>query len=427
MNRFFKLLIILVLILSACVKKTAPPPVIEIFSPSHLSTWQVEDSIYVQAQIESSIALTYIEIHLLNTNQISVNPVLTIYPEGNSKSLNLNYAISNTSIESGQHYFMIEASNGEAEEKAYVNIMISSIPKQSLCLIAYGYESGSLTHIYKVDSLLTQTQFKELNGDFDGGAINSENQVIYSIGKYSGSFYSINAQSGAIINEIPAIINPPFPYFNTLSYQNNLLLIGLYEGYINGYFGNGNLKFSYIVDLFRPKKLKYDGKYILGSFEYQSGGAAAFGVIWEISGLVKDMVFTSFETVEFFRVEGDLVLIFANNGINSEVYTLNTQNMVVTKIKTLPAGDIYSAVQCSTDDFIISHVNGLLIYNYGNNTYADFYSGAKKGELCFDEVDERLYLSSGKEIYSYTWPGAIESGPLVMPDSIRDIHILYNR
>ena len=427
MNRFFKLLLVLFPLITSCVKEKAPPPLIEIFSPAHLSGWDSGDSIYVQAQVTSSINLEYIIINLLNTSQISVNPVQTIYPSGNSHSINVNYALSNTGIESGQYYLMIEAANADATERAYVNVMISGVPKRSMALIAYGHETGSPTHIYKVDSLLQQTQFKELSGDFKEGAVNSENQTIYSIGEYTGSFYSINASSAAIINEIPAIVNPPFPYFCSISYTNSLLLTGLYEGYMKGYYGNGSQKFSYFLESYSPLKLKYDGNYILGSFEYHYGEIPAFGVIFEISGFIKNVVFITFKPVDFYRITSDLVLIFANNGTNSYLYTLNTQNMVITKIKTLPTGNLYSVTQCGISNFIMSHDNGLMIYDFGSNTYADFYPGAKTGQLCFDEVDERLYLSSGKEIYSYTWPGAVEGGPLTMPDSIRDIHILYNR
>lgn len=427
MGRIITFLVFSVAFLFSCKKETAPPPVIEIFSPSHLSGWSVGDSIHVVANVQSSIDLEYIEINLLNTDLINVNPVLSILPNGSNFSINEYYSISNSNIESGQYYLMIEASNGDATERKYVNISLSSIPKRSLALIAYGYETGLQTHIYKVDSLLQSQQFKELNGDFAGGAVNSENQNIYSIGKYTGSFFSIDASSGAINNEIPAIINPPFPYFNCISYQNKDLLLGLYEGYINGYYGNGNLKFSYLVSLFRPEKLKYDGTYILGSFQYHTGGAKAFGVIYEISGMVKDIVFTSFDVVDFFRVSGELVLVFANNGTQSEVYTLNTNTLIFTQIGSFDSGNIYSATDCGNNTFVLSHNNGLVAYNYNSNTSSDFYLGAKNGILTFDEVDERLYLSSGKEIYSYTWPGAVESGPLVMPDSIRDIHILYNR
>jgi len=427
MSRITAIIAILIFALCSCVKETAPPPQIQIFSPSHLSDWGVGDSIFVQAQVNSSIDLEYIEINLLNTSQISVNPVQTLYPGGSSYAINTYYPVTNSALESGQHYFMLEASNGDATERAYVNIMLSGIPKRSMALVAYGYDAGSLPHIYKVDSLLQESLFKELSGDFKNGAVNPKDQLVYSIGEYSGSFYSIDAQSGTIINEIQATINPPFPYFTGISYTNSLVLLGLYEGYIKGYYGNGALKFSYLMSLFRPQKLKYDGTYILGSFEYYSGGAPAFGVIYEISGAVKDILFTAFETVDFFRASGDLVLIFGNNGSQSNVYTLNTNSMIITQIHAFDAGKIYSVTQTGSETYVLSHDNGLIYYNFGSNNSSSFYSGAKKGILCYDEVDERLYLSSGNEIYSYTWPGAAESGPLLMPDSIRDIHILYNR
>lgn len=427
MTKILILLSFIILITSSCKEKEFPPPFIEVYSPSHLQSYTIGDSISINANISSQSMLEFIKISLVNTNLINVNPVMSISPTAENYSLTLQYPISNTSISSGQYYLIIEAANSSASEKAYISINISSIPKRSLSLIAFSYETGNPVHIYKIDSLLQSTQFSELSGDFGGGAVNPVSQYLYCMGKYTGPLRTIDANSGSIIDEIPAVIQTPFPYYNCISWENNLLMVGLYDGYINGYFNNSNLKFSYLIEHFRPQFIKYDGTYLLGSFNYQSNNAPSVGAIYEISGYIKDILFTAYSIIDLYRVSGDDVLLFTMNGAQAELYTLDTYNMIITFKKALPSGYIHSVANLGNSKYLISHDNGLIIYDYISNISSNFYLGAKSGKLCYDEVDERIYLSSEKEIYSYTWPGAQESGPLNLPDSIKDIHILYNR
>ena len=427
MAKTLKLLALIILFASSCKEDEVPPPFIEVYNPSHLQSYAVGDSISISASISSGSILEYIKISLVNTNLINVNPVMSIYPETENYSLTVKYPISNTAISSGQYYLIIEAVNSSSSEKAYTSINISSIPKRSLSLIAFSYENGNPIHIYKVDSLLQFTEFSELSGDFGGAAVNPVSQYIYCMGKYTGPLRTIDANNGSIIDEIPAVIQTPFPYYNCINWENNLLMVGLYDGYIKGYFNNTNLKFSYLINHFRPQFIKYDGTYLLGSFFYQTNNAPGVGIIYEISGYIKDILFTAYSIVDMYRVSGNNVLLFTMNGSQAELYTLDTYNMIITIKKTLASGEIYSVCDLGNNKYLMTHDNGLIIYDYISNTSSDFYPGTKPGKLCYDEIDEKVYLSFEKEIYSYTWPTAQESGPLNLPDSIKDIHILYNR
>ncbi|HBG70167.1 MAG: hypothetical protein A2W93_10545 [Bacteroidetes bacterium GWF2_43_63] len=420
--------LIVAVAVSSCREETYEPPFIQMYSPSENSAATTGDTLQVSGSISSAVPITYVKIVLLTTAYVQACPAVTINPGTENYSINTEYIISNTSLLSGTHYLYIEAGNGYSASTKFIRLTVTGIPKESRSLVVFCHEKANdNVKIYKVDSLLNYSLFKQLPDDFQEGAVNSQNQLIYSMGQYKGNLYFLDAANGSVVDQVNALNNPPFPYFESLYWGNNLLIVGYYDGRIEGYFGNGNLKFVYTFDNYRLHQVSYDGIYLLSVLEYFNGSMFFTGAIYEYSGLLKDMVYGTYKVQNLFRVSGNDVVLFCNEGTQPSVRTLNTYSMVITHLKNLPAGEIYGVSQIDYDRHLISHSDGLFVYSFDDNTYAEIGNATTFGDVVYDETDDVLYLSSGKNINAYSYPTGSLIGTVALPDSIKDIKILYNR
>lgn len=422
------LVLFLVPVLLSCKKDTGEPPVLQVFSPSDFLICGVGDTLSVSGNVQSASSVDYVKIVLTNYNYVTMCPAITIYPTTENYTFNSEYILSNQNLESGNYFLLIEAVNQYGYDRVYLHLSVSGIPKESRSLMAFCYEkSNGNTHIYKVDSLLLYSLFKQIPGDFYEGAISSADQLIFSMGRYNGNLEFIDASDGSIVQQIDVINNPPFPYFESLTYSNGRLIVAYYDGRIDGYSGNGSYKFSYSVENYRAKRVRYDGTYLLAVLEYYIGGSMYVGVIWENSGFLKDVIYTTYSVEDLYRVIGNDVAVFCNESNQPTVKTLNTYYMNITQRKILPAGIIYSVVQVNSDRYLISHSDGILVYDYNSNTSNEIGNATLFGKMVYDETDNIIYMASGRDINAYSYPAGNWIGTLVLPDSIRDIQILYNR
>ncbi|KAF5032071.1 hypothetical protein DSECCO2_621150 [anaerobic digester metagenome] len=413
---------------SSCREETYEPPFIQMYAPYENTVACTGDTLQVSGSVSSAVPLTYIKIVLLTSTYIQACPALTINPNTENYSISNEYVLSNTALESGVYYLYIEAGNGYGASTRYIKLFVSGIPKKSRSLIVFCHEKANDdVKIYKVDSLLNFSLFKQLPDDFQEGAVNSQDQLIYSMGCYEGNLYSIDAAGGNVVDQVNAIIDPPFPYFESLYWGNNLLIVGFYDGRIEGYYGNGNLKFVYSVDNCRLHHVNYDGTYLLSVLEYYTGGMFFTGAIYGNSGLLKDMVYGDYNVVDLFRASGNDVVMFCNKDTQPCVRTLNTYSMIITLIKNLPAGTISGVTQIDSDRYLISHSDGLLVYSFDNNACSEIGSATSFGDVVYDETDDIVYLSEGKNIEAYAYPAGTHIGSVTLPDSVKDLKILYNR
>jgi hypothetical protein len=413
---------------TSCREETYEPPFIQMYAPHENMVACTGDTLQVSGSVSSAVPLTYIKIALLTSSYIQACPSLTINPNTENYSISNEYILSNTALESGVYYLYIEAGNGYGASTHYIKLTITGIPKESRSLVVFCHEKANDdVKIYKVDSLLNFLLFKQLPDDFQEGAVNSQDQLIYSMGCYEGNLYSIDAAGGTVVDQVNAIIDPPFPYFESLHWSNNLLIVGYYDGRIEGYYGNGNLKFLYSVDNCRLHHVNYDGTYLLSVLEYYTGNMFFTGVIYGNSGLLKDMVYGDYNVFDLFRVSGNDVVMFCNKGTEPCIRTLNTYSMIITQIKDLPAGTISGVTQIDSDLYLIRHSEGLLVYSFDNNAYSEIGSASSFGDVVYDETDDIVYLSEGKNIEAYSYPAGTHIGSITLPDSVKDIKILYNR
>lgn len=414
--------------LASCKKETGETPAVVVVSPPQHSLANAGDTLQVSGEISSEAPLTHIKIVLLTENRVQACPSVTLHPGTGNYSLSAEYVISNPALESGVYYLLVEAANEFGVTSRYVELNISGIPKESRSLIVFCHEKANdNVKIFKVDSLLNYTLFKQLPYDFREGAVDSKDQQIYSMGQYAGDLYTLDASDGEIISQINAVNNPPFPYFESVFWGNDLLIVGYYDGLIQGYYGNGNLKFSYTIDNVRLHHVCYDGTYLLCVFEYYTGGTFMTGAVYANSGMVKDIIATPYQVAELFRATGNEVLLFCNNGTQPSVRVLDTYTMVITHLSDLPAGKIYGVARIDNDLYIVSHNDGLLIYSRDANDYAESGNASSFGDIVYDETDNIVYMAEGKNINAYSYPGGSLIGTVAMPDSVKDLKILYNR
>lgn len=426
MTKLFIFLTLSFLLLS-CKKENGFPPDLQVNQPAAFSSWSVGDTVMVSGSVTSQSTIQHISIVLINQNLVQQAPPVYLYPQQNNYEFNVPYVISNSQLQSGNYYLKAEAVNEFGNEIVYINVSINAVPTKSNSLVVYTASVDNQYHqIYNVDSLLQTVLLSQLDGDFCQGAVSSFDQTLFSISRYNGNLYLIDASSGNTLQHIEHTTNYPFPCFQSMHWSQSRLICGMYDGRIEGYYGNGMHVFSYSIPNCRAHSVSYDGEYLLTLLSDESETAWMAGVLWEASGMIKDVIPLNGFPLEMYRTTGNDLVLFVNENNQAVVYVLDTYTMELTDVKTFSYGELYGVTDLGNNEFLLRFSNAWYRYKAETNT-ADFISTRPPEDfLVFDQIDQVVYSAKGKTVSAWTWPAATLIGTVAMQDSVRDMHVIYN-
>lgn len=426
MTRLSAVLFLLIIIIG-CNRDEEVFPSIEVMQPNEHESFLYGDTIEVRVRVFSDEAIDWVKITLIDQQFIPSCPSQTIYPGETDNFLTLDYIISNRYIENGQYFLLIEASDKSGSTKKYVSINVSGLPLKSMGLVAVIRNGTNQQAILSIDSIQTVTQTGIHQGDYSSSAVNSNQSLIYINGKSTGALGAYNLNDGTVIWSVPTIQNPPFSYFEKMIYQDNMVVVGYTEGMIQGYTAGGSPRYQFITPQFIPKQmLRHFGMLIVEQL-YYTGSGSVISVYYENSGTQKSWMNIGFDVIALFGEDEDEVVIFGNSGSNGISAILDIYNDQCYQIASFGPGNISSAIQIDLHNYILSTSNGIVRYNSLNGQNEFFESGVTPGQLCYDEVDDILYVAHDKIIEIYNQSTSQFLGNITLADTIRDIHILYNK
>ncbi|NLL28687.1 MAG: hypothetical protein GX259_07810 [Bacteroidales bacterium] len=412
----------------ACKEELAPPPAISVISPAKNTSANVGDTLKLRVLATSEIKIKYVKIVLLNKNYMQECPVQMYYPESTKFDLSGEYVISNEYLETGSYFLYFEVANDDAVSKAYVPLNLTETNKTTKVVFVFcNNKNANYVNIYKIDSSFSVNLFRNLAGDFSNGAVNSRNKIVYSAGRFKGNLFFLDAEHNEILKQINVPTNLPFPYFEIIYFNNKRFIVGYSDSRIEGYFGDGTLKFSYLFKDYRLYKVCYDGVYLTCVMKHFTGQSTFIYVVYEDFGTVKGNFFINYDVVNLFSIEENKNILFCNNGNQPEIRVLDIYNMIITKIKDLPLGKIFCVEQISSSSFVFSHSDGIFLYNFENNSVAELIAADTASHIAFDNVNKFLFLSNAKTLKVVSFPALGIVNTFEMPDTIKDIKILYNK
>jgi hypothetical protein len=142
------------------------------------------------------------------------------------------------------------------------------------------------------------------------------------------------------------------------------------------------------------------------------------------------MIYTKFiqtDVVELLHANGDNVLVFSNSNGQGEISVYDGSDNSIYMTHSFPDGTFKEAATMDSDNYLVATSVGLYWYRLSNNSLTPFVAKQINGQVACDNTSQLVYTSSGKMLEVYTFPFAtlVESYPL--PDSLADLHLVFNK
>ncbi|MEW6470216.1 MAG: hypothetical protein AB1458_14975 [Bacteroidota bacterium] len=430
---FFNILAYLLLIVSAlvsCKKEEGDgnAPFITIYNPVENQFVNVFDTLIVNADVNDDKNLESVSVTLVNENLVPVQASVAINVNDNFVSFSQAYIIYDIHLVSGVYYIKVSASDGLNTISSYRKINVIAAPRKVM-----GYYLITNPNVNNMLISSIDTGFSAINpyfnygGDFSAAAISAYNQELYTSGHYSGSANAVSLTTGGIRWSVPSIPGSD-PYFKGIINQDKTTYLAYFNGLVRGFNSNGAIVFNGNISAgYYPLKLFKHAAYIICSEKSITGAFRKIIVLQGETGAGMQEALMSQDVVEFFTKDSDNVFVFGNSSGQGviEIYQVSTNGFW--SPHTLVPGVLLSAEQVDSDTYLIGHSNGTVYkYIYSTNSSTPFITGVMARNIEYDDINQEIIITDGSAVKKYSYGNGGLLGTLTAPDSIFDLHVLYN-
>ena len=409
-------------------KKDTQEPQLTLYKPANGTTFNMFDTIRIEAQFTDDVSLSSISISLRDLNGISLQPSGTQALSGTSRTYSTNYVLYEYRIPTGDYNLELSLSDGINVTNKTIPIRIIESPTYLKGFyLAQGDNSSS--SIKKYDTNFVNTATFTLASSYLGSAISNYHQQLYYTEGSAQNFKSIDATT----NQTLWTINNLGINNSKCASDDNKVFFSKALGNIVCYTHEGTLVRSYLsneIDYY-AKHVFVCGKYLAVNLEHNTLNTFRKTVIFEIAtGIVKYVFTDNSECIQALsRSDNEIYLITTDNSGNSlignfNLTTLNynqpyTSNSKITSATLDNSGNI---VFCTEDGNIKQ-------FTYSNSNLITLLSGTNTGKLFFSEKTNQLYASQAKNlaVYNKSEFALSFNKQYVASDTIKNFHLIFNK
>ena len=224
------------IVISSCKKDgDTLPPVVTIDNPYEYKIFNIYDTIYISGNVKDESIVQSVKISIVNSN---FEPVLSSeFHSLNTKDyyFNTSIAINDTHLNSGLYYVLVTGFDGTNYKNLYRAITINGIPLVFKKVIAITNVNSNSYNVYGINDTLQATLMFNYTGDYISSAINNNYQQIYICGSINSDMNTYNLVSNSLQWSLPNENNAPFPSFNNVYFNNDIIYVSYYNDKIIGY------------------------------------------------------------------------------------------------------------------------------------------------------------------------------------------------
>ena len=402
-------------------------PTIEIISPETYKNFNIPDTVKIIANIKDDKILKNIEVVIVNSNYLPVSDLIAYTPDTKEFHINTELVIDNNLLISGTYYVKIRAFDGINEKNLYRAIIVNSIPREFLKIIAVTQLNSLSYNVYSVDSNISF--LFNYNGDYNSSAIDCNHQQFYICGRVNSFFNFYNLIDNSIIWALSPDLNPPFPSFEHLYFNNNILFLSGSQSYIKGYNYMSGINYSSNTQVgFIPLITHRFDNFLIVDEKNKTSDYHLLGIYNFPYGTLKNTTTTNFSVVKFENKDNDEIYIYGNNTGNTAVmYWFNINDQSLYSPHTMPLETLTDAVKINNNDFLIAIGNNIYRYQQNTNSLTTFLHNINAKCMCYEDISQTIIIAQNNKLMFYKFPDAINTGEITLSYPVSDIHLLYNK
>ena len=418
------------LLMAGCdTKKDDEFPVITVSQPLAGTIYEVGDTIKFSALISDNNKLNAVEISLIdNENNKPSLQTISIKPDKNPFTFHGDYVINDPLLAGGKYQLRFRALDDENVTNKFVEIQLIELEQELLYPLIITHPENEKWIAYKMTSGNTWKELYTHTGDFCGSAINSAASLLYMCGIYQSDLTAVKLTDGLPLWNIKPGLNQKLRWFEHLSFSNQVLYASCTEGNIRGYNKSGTETYkSGIYANMIPGVSALTKNYLVASFTDVFSTERFLVAFHNTGGLLIYTKFIQTEVVELLHATADKVLVFSNSNGKGEISVYDGSDNSIYMTHTFPDGTFKEAATMDTDNYLVATSAGLYWYRLSNNSLTPFVAKQINGHIACDYTSQLVYTSSGKmlEVYSFPFASLVES--YALPDTLADLHLVFNK
>lgn len=422
-------LTIIFIVISSCKKDgDTLPPVVTIDNPYEYKTYNMYDTIYISGNVKDDNFVQSVKISIVNSN---FEPVLndefhSIYTK--TYNFNTSIAINDIHLNSGLYYVLVTASDGTNSKNLYRAITINGIPLVFKKVIAITNVNSNSYNVYGINDTLQSTFMFNYTGDYISSAINNNYQQIYICGSVNSDMNAYDLGSNSIQWSLTHENNAPFPSFNNVYFNNDVIYVSYYNNKIIGYNRLEGINMTaHTTTGYTPGKTYIFNNYLLAQEKNTSGTEYLLSVYYTTGFLkVSNLISVIIKGME--TKDDTHVYLFGNTAANKAVMTIYDidQNGYYPP-HAMPDASLNDYVKIDANDYLLSIGSDVYWYQQSTNSLTTILTNVNAKHICYESLSGNFVIASGNQLSIYNYPSGIYVGGTTLPYTINDILLQYNR
>jgi hypothetical protein len=425
LKTIWALLFSVIFIASGCKKEVVSSPEVQFVQPFANQSYDFGDTIWVEAEV-SHPDLQAINLSLVNDQFNRVEPSVPINAGSNRVVFTAYIVITNKNLTSGKHYVEIEVRAGGELFNFQRPVNVFELPKQRLALYVVSTPNGPGSRWLMKFENNAMTLGATYGGDVSGLAVNSFDGSLFMAPQYNGPLLEFSTVSDSVIFEEENTASGGAPFMTGIRNTDN---------HVYAFYGNGEVvQYGAVGRVIRvmqlPNTFRADDALFVNNtlVVHASDGMQSKLFFYPASGtnLIRQIDVPQNE--EHIRLEpyamGEFLMLYNTNGqAGWNRYATNGQEV---NMPALPGFTLNDAVSVSSSSVVLATNQGIKRYINTQASLADLSADIAQ-HMEWDEANERVVYTSGSGVRACTLPAFTQVESYVVPPSVQDIVLLYNK
>jgi hypothetical protein len=425
---------LLIFFLSHCKKKQkgdTTSPTVSISSPANGQSFNMFDTIIINAHVSDETQLTSVVVSLNDLNNIPVQSAVNVGIQGKDFSFTLKYILSEYHLASGNYNISISANDGSNSHQGTQQIYIHESPTLKTGYYIVGATQPKI--IGKYDASFSSTGSISLNTGFNGMVYEGYYHQLFVNGNINQSFQTYNAQTNTIDWSLP-YGGGGLSQFMSVYTDGKKPYISFYSGNVVSYSNTGTIDKTYnnSGSGYYATCFAIGSSFNVGVYTDKFGTGADKIMCFNKNGPGINGNFAPLSTIALFEHASDQFFVLGNDASNKAVLSIYSVSANISNpVTNLVNSKMLSAVQIDPDYLIFSCANGTIYgYKYSTSNLLSLatVSGAQK--LFYQPKMLELTAASLNTLYVYSVSGnyvLTQQNMQVLTDSIIGFEVITNK
>lgn len=406
--RFYSYLgfLILALLAGGCQKDSVnQPPVVSILEPKAQDTFNVFDTLYVDATATDEQGLTFISAELQNADLIRVSNPSSKNISGTEFRFRTALMIDDIHLESGKHFLQVTAKDNTETTRSFLELTVYGYPwfLNGYVLFLQNGNSISIRHFYPVDEAnpfdLDDSLLSLYSEPFIDGLVQNYNQhlvtilasegtlVAEAISPYSTSF-SLSSSYGDLI-------------YCQSNYETQMYQVGYSDGFLELINEKGDTRRLFESGLNkRPEISVIQGDRIV-IWQKDINGINSEIQDYNLNGSLQfTLAFNAF-VMGMIPGTDDEIILASNASEGGNIYRYNLSNGQLFSITKFENEPILALCKANNGYYYVSTNNGIYQFKPGDNS-PSFVSQIVPTQMAFNTYNDVLVLTTSNEILLFS-------------------------